>query len=384
MTRAMLVTSFPAAAGEPLHWWHLVDGAVMRRGVDTDPRSAAGLTDLRQPLEMIALLPSTMAVTRWSSVPLDLTDAQKHAIARKEAVQAGIGGGEQLHAASALLADGRVVTCYADSAVLTSGLAALQAVQIDPARLIPAGLAVPLPGDATGEEMPDDSAHWVLADWGFERLLRGPSQIIPDEPALRGLLVDEDAPVTAYRGDALNAALAALPDYQGPDLRSGALRRRASLGASAPVRRGLLLLGAALLMLSLLLPLVRWAKLEWSASAAESRALAIAQKQFPEAADLPAAEAAIDAQLVAQGKGSVVFAVPAAALFAAVQQAPNVSLGRLDYQRDGTIRVRMLGPDNGALNAVLIALQNQGYSVTAAPATDPAAPAAADISVRGY
>jgi general secretion pathway protein L len=383
MTRALLVTSFPAAAGEPLHWWHLVDGAVMRRGVDSDPRAAAGLTDLRQPLEIIALLPSTAAVTRWTTVPLDLTDAQKHAIARKEAVQAGIGGSEQLHAASQLLPDGRVVTCYADSAVLTSGLAVLRAVDIDPARLIPAGLAIPLP-ENMGQERVDDAGHWVLADWGFERLLRGADRIIPDEPGLRTLLVGDDAPITAFSGDALDAALAALPDYQGPDLRSGAFRRRASLGAAPQVQRWLVMLVAALLLLSLAIPLVRWAKLEWSASAAESRALTIAQQQFPDAADLAAAEAAIDAQLVAQGKGSVVFAVPAAALFAAVQQAPKVSLGRLDYQRDGTIRVRMLGPDNGALNAVLIALQNQGYTVTAAPATDPAAPAAADISVRGY
>ena len=92
----------------------------------------------------------------------------------------------------------------------------------------------------------------------------------------------------------------------------------------------------------------------------------------------------LGAELAKRGEGGASFAAPMAALLDAMRPVAGVKLRDLGYGADGTLRFTAVAPRAEDINAVLIALQNNGWKVTVPPALapDPTGATVAAISVR--
>ena len=92
----------------------------------------------------------------------------------------------------------------------------------------------------------------------------------------------------------------------------------------------------------------------------------------------------VAAELAKRGEGAASFAAPAAAVLDAMRPVPGVKLRDLGYAADGTLRFTAAAPRAEDVNAVLIALQNNGWKVTVPPALapDPTGATVAAITVR--
>ncbi len=373
MSDIALVTAFPGAPDAALHWWHVVDGKVVRHGLHAEPRLAAGLTDPNAVFTQVALVPTGLARVKWVTLDGALSPKQATRVAEAQLLAQTIGGADAAHAVAAPTGDtGEMAVAIIDRAALAEGLVWLRAGGIDPDIVLPAGLAIWPPDEGV-----------IEADFGFDRLLRARRAVVADEPALRDHLIGSEESITALNSDDLDTHIALLPDYNGPNLRSGPFTKKRRTGFSEAQKKLALTLVAAVLILSLLIPVVRLAKLHFAADAAEDGALAAARTVAPEVADLDAANAALDQQLASAGVGNAAFGVPTSALFAVLQNTPQVAVQTLGYQPNGAISVRLSGPSDQALNGVVAALQNDGYVVTANPAVVEGG-AGADITVRGF
>ena len=98
---------------------------------------------------------------------------------------------------------------------------------------------------------------------------------------------------------------------------------------------------------------------------------------------LDLAVAQLDARLAALGRGSGRFSAPTAALVAALERAPGVSATSIGWRNDGTLSVQLAATRIEEVNAVLLALQADGWVATATPRTAPDGRAAGDITLRG-
>ncbi|MEL6874257.1 MAG: hypothetical protein AAGM33_02170, partial [Pseudomonadota bacterium] len=214
-----------------------------------------------------------------------------------------------------------------------------------------------------------------------DRVLRRQDMIIPDDPALRDYLTDGETSRKLSEAETL-AALARAGDPDQLNLRSGVHAKKQRRSMTAPQRKALVWTAAALLIVSLAIPLVQMAKYYWAAGSADDSAMAAATAVLGPVDNLEAAERQLDDRLVQENKGNGVFSVPTSALFEALQQAPGVTVERLTFERAGIVAATLSAVRNEDINPVLLAVQKAGYAITATPRTDATGTAKADITVR--
>lgn len=368
-----ILVTLPGADDEVIFWWEMAEGGVRARGEDIDPLAAAGRDAPQVDARIVALAPAARSVVRRHRFE-GLPPAQAEAAARLEAIDRSIGGSDGVHVSARALADaedGAVLTAAIDPGTLAAGLAILQQRGLDPDRVVPASLVPPAPENGIAQ-----------AVVGGEPVLRGADFAAIDEPHLRAALVG-DTPPERIAGEALDAALWAAFADPPIDLRSGPFRkRRTRLAITATQIRRLATLAGLVLLGSLLIGLVQLTKYSLGADAQDRRALAAAQRVVPGVADLDGAEAALRAELAARGRGALVFTVPSAALYAALRQAPNVTLRQLSYERGGLLSASLSAPTPEDINAVLVAIQRDGYVITANARQEANGETWADITVR--
>lgn len=371
MTSHLLVTVFPVTEEQALHWWLFEDGQLVQTGCDPDPMLAAGLKlpahadDVR----CAAVVPSAMTTVRWHDPIEELTEKQALAAAVMAAGDQAIAG-KTVHVAAVLAPSGAAATATIDDALLHDGLLRCQELGFDPDVIVPAGWLL----DTTEGEL-------VEADFGFDRVLRGADMIIPDDPFLRDHLTHGDTPRMLNEAETL-AALAGAGDPDQLNLRSGLHAKKQRRSMTAPQRKALVWLAAALLIVSLAIPLVQMAKYYLAAGSADDAALEAASSVLGPVDSLEAAERQLDERLIRENRGNGVFSVPASALFEALQQAPGVSIERLTFERTGIVAATLSAVRNEDINPVLLAVQGAGYAITATPRTDATGTAKADITVR--
>ncbi|MGQ2940904.1 MAG: type II secretion system protein GspL [Blastomonas fulva] len=362
-----LIVTCPLSADAALHWWRAEDGHIVARGQDFSPPSAAPGTDRGLTL---ALIPAADTVIRILDMG-EMSAAQAEAAARYRAADLSIGG--DLFVGVRALGNGgggmQVLCATISRARLADHLAELALRGLDPDVLVPVGLLLP----AT-----DAPVSAVFGDLGAERL---GDVVLPPDDALGALLLGE-TPALALDQDARHTAmLAALADPP-LNLRQGDFARRTPMFALGPGQgRTLAWLLGALLLVSLAIPLIEIGKNYLGADLAERRALASAQRLVPGATDVAQAEQQLDGKLAARGAGNAIATVPLAGLLSAMQPVAGVTIRQADYRPGGVIGAMIAAPRVEDLNAVLIALQNNGYTVTAANRSDATGQAVADITV---
>jgi len=368
----LLLTAFPATDDESLYWWHVADGAVQAWGCDPDPilaSQAYGPDEAQVDVCVVALVPSHLISIMGHEAISDATETQALAAAKLAAKALSLEG-ENVHIVSAMEGAGGMVTAMVGRDVLSTGLVRLQALKLDPDMVIPSGWLLPASSDGA-----------VSADFGFDQVVRADNIIAIDEPALRELLF-ADLTVEPISGDAFDAMLVGAAENSDLNFRTGPFAKKTQRTMDVSQKRRLGWMVAALVVVSLAIPLVQLAKYHSAASTADEAALANAASVVGEQESPDSAERALDQRLIAENRGNIMFPVPASALYSALQQVPNVSITRMAYGENGIVSATLSAIRNEDINPALIALQEAGFIITATPRTDATGSAQADITVR--
>jgi general secretion pathway protein L len=368
----LLLIAFPATDDEALYWWHVKDGAVQASGCDPDPllaSQACGPDVAQVDVSVIALVPSHLTTVMAHEPISDATPSQALAAAIMAARAQSLES-EKVHFVATVDSAGDLVTASVGRDLLSSGLVRLQALNLDPDAIMPSGWLLPAASDDA-----------VSADFGFDRVVRAKNIIAVDDPALREFLF-ADRTVEPITGDAFDAMLVGASEKHDLNFRSGPFAKKTQQAMDAKQKRRLGSMAAALVTVSLAIPLVQLAQYHWAAGTADEAALASAAPVVGEQENPDSAERALDQRLIAENRGNIMFPVPASALYSALQQVPNVSITRMAYGENGIVSATLSAVRNEDINPALLALQEAGFIITATPRTDATGSAQADITVR--
>jgi general secretion pathway protein L len=365
------IISIPAIeGGEPL-WMRVVDGQMVQHGAGTGWLHATGLSELPKGDRIMLVAPVGLTNLHWTDFP-ELSPRQGRAAARLMALDNSIGPAETLHVATnetAASEDSHNVAVVARSQ-MADWLLWAQHQGLDPDIILPAALLLPHPEE--------DFVRGVI---GGETVLRGPdSALAADDPIAPAIL--GDAPVTDIPFEEINCtAIAALA--QPPlNLRQGDFAKKGRrLLDWAGIRRIAILAGVAALG-SLIIALILMAKYSLAAGAVDAESVALARTVLPRVDSAAEARAQLDAKIIERGGGGLGFSGAASGLFMAMREAPNVSIANMTHSADGTLRVTLSAPRVEDINMVLIALQEAGFTITAAPQQGQGGQALADLTVR--
>lgn len=357
----ILITRFPVSAiDDPLVW----------RVIDGEWQTGVALSEFMPDVgdeKLVALVRPAEARCAWHNIP-DLEPRQAEGVAKLRATEQSLG---LVHTAARNVGDNVVITATIATALMQEGLARLAVRGLNPDIVIPFGLAVNVVPDQIAKARFDDMS-----------VLRGSTFAMPDEPGLHDLLVG-DAPVEEIDTYLLRDALLLVSESPLVNLREGMFEKRRPKILTTPYQRQWLIrITVALAVVTMLLGLVTWAKY-WSATNSEnSRALLAAQKIDPSIQDVTLAEAQLARALQQKGLSNGRFAPLTAGLWQAVQTAPNVSVRELRFGSDAILVAVLAAPDAASINKALLALQQDGFRITATPRQDNSGATLVDLTVR--
>ncbi len=357
----LIVTRFPVSDSDDPAVWRVVDGEWLGGG------PLSGFIKIDDDAKVMAVVAASDARCNWSSFP-ELEPKQAEGVARIRAAEHSLG---EVHISARHIADNLVVTAAIAPTVMEYGLSRLTLRGLNPDIVIPLGLVMAEPSD-----------HVLRAEFDGSSVLRGPHFAIPDEAVLRKLIVQDRTP-EGIDDTAMRNVLVISGEHPMLNLREGIFAKREPREwGTAIQRKWVILLVGALLVTSILLGLVTWAKHKSATAAENERALVAAQKIEPSISDIAQAEAQLDRALDQKGTAKGRFAPLTAGLWRAVKSAPNVSVRELRYGTDGLLSVVLAAPDANSINKALIGIQQDGYRVTATPRQDNSGATLVDLTMR--
>lgn len=378
MTRTLVLWLPPVAAladkdASDAVWLRVDDGVIVDSGQDD------GWVDAwEKPYDdgaddrLVAMAPVADVPLRWHYYP-DAAPAQAAAAARIDTLRNSLGDHAALHVVAGQPAEtGQAVpVAVTTHAAMTAWTDWLSARGLAPAAIIPAGAAVP----------PPEPDHLWSVELGGEQVIRTATYAYVSDPELDPLIAGSHsiAPLDADRmRDALILTLAAPP----LDLLSGGWKPKRSWSVDPAMLRLAKLLAAALIVISLLIPIIHAVRLAADTSRADSAVIETAKKAGINASDAAAAETELDRRLAAAGGGPLAFSVPASALYDAMSDTPGVTLKTLSHRTDGTLTTALAAPRVEDINKVLLALQARGYRITAQPMAGTDGQQMANVTIR--
>lgn len=354
-------------------WLRVDDGVIVDSGqddgwVDAWERPRDDSADDR----LLALAPAADVPLRWRHYP-DAAPAQAAAAARVDTLRESLGDASALHVVAGQPANAgqAVPVAVTTHAAMTAWTDWLKARDLDPAAIIPAAATVP---------PPDADSLWS-AELGREQVIRSDDRSFVSDPELDPLIA-AGRPIAPLGADRMREALLLSLIAPPLDLLSGGWRPKRGWSVDPALLRLLKRLAVALVVISLLIPIVYAIRLNADIGRADAAAVASAKKAGITAPDAAAAESELDRRLAAAGGGPLAFSVPASALFGAMRDTQGVALKSLSHRTDGTLTATLAAPRTEDLNAVLLALQARGYKVTAQPMAGTDGQQMANITVR--
>ncbi|MEA1072878.1 type II secretion system protein GspL [Sphingomonas sp. LY160] len=358
----------PLAEHPETHWWRIADGRVIERGSDAGWTAAMVDADGR-PIRRVVLAPASAVRLAFGDAGKAASPKQAAAIARVGAIEASLGDASTLHAVSTIdpANERSVVTALVDNGVMVEWIDWAQALGVDPDMIVPAATVIPR------------TDRWVEAVIGGETLIGREGLVMPFDPALAEALVggDEVERIASEDVDLLLAAAAEAPLI---DLRTGRFAKRRRLVVDRARLRELALLAAIIPIVLLLWAIVSIVRLERETDRLDRETLAIASRIVGRE---PTIESAAADMAQSQGPGASGGLSPGmAALFQQLQAERGISSTAFAYRGDGTISVTLAAPTVDEINRVLIALQRDGYVVTAVPRQAADGRSTVDITIR--
>jgi general secretion pathway protein L len=301
------------------------------------------------------VVPGEQVTLHWLDLPAGLAPAQAQAAARLLAAEASAQPIADMHVAVGREGEGGLrPVALVPAAAMAEWLATLGDSGFEPDIMVPDTLLLPMP--------PDGFVRLALHDIA---LYRGPDAAFAMEPELGDLVVGE-APVAELDQAGYEAALAdglAVPLLL--NLRQAAFARRREWRFQRARIRRLALLGAALAGVTLAIQLAQIMSYTFAADAAEEETRRIAASAMRGKAG--ATDADLRSRLAELRGGGVGFTAIAAAVFAAVKEAPNVELSALAFGADGSLRLTAQGDSPASLANLAGRIQAAGFAVEQAP-----------------
>lgn len=357
----------PVGGDSTAHWWRVI-GDRVEAGSGSEWLALAADAEARP--RVIGLAPAALVRLAFSTRPEGAASPRQAAtIARMGALEQSLGEPETLHSATATLDcdPPTLVTAVAANSKMQEWLDWAEGLGVGIDHIVPAAMVLPL-GD-----------QWTAAHIGSERILGHRGMVLPEEAGLKDALLGEGEQPVELEPDALELALVRIAAVPEPDLRTGRFARRRRIVIERMRARELALLTLAIILVSTLIAVVEVIKLDASKSALDVETLAIARKAAGPSVTLDNAEAALAARAGPVGGGSLSSGV--AAVLARLQPEPNVSLSMLGYS-GGTLSFTVSGQEPNAINRVLLALQRDGYRVSAVPRSQSDGRTLAEVTLR--
>ena len=359
--------------GADAAWLRVDDGVIVDSGQDDgwvdawEKPQDDGADD-----RLIALAPAADVPLRWRSYP-DAAPAQAAAIARVDTLRDSLGDAALLHVVAGQPADAgqAVPVAVTTHAAMTAWTDWLKAQGLSPAAIIPAAATVP---------PPDADSLWST-ELGREQILRSDDRSFVSDPELDPLIA-AGRPIAPLDADRMREALLLSLSAPPLDLLSGAWQPKRSWAIDPAMVTWMKRLAVALLIVTLLIPIIYAIRINADIARADAAAVATAKKAGVTASDAAAAEAELDRRLAAAGGGPLAFSVPASALYDAMRDTPGVALKTLSHRTDGTLSTTLAAPRTEDINAVLLALQAHGYKITAQPMAGTDGTQMATVTVR--
>lgn len=352
-----LVVALPSrspVADFSLEWWAIdEDGGRGPGGRWPDPELEEALARPSADRRVLAIAPADAAALHWLAMP-DLSPAQARVAAQMKVADEAAAAPGELHvvAGEPRPSDGALAVAVVDRAVMADWIAWCARHRLDPDRIVPAALLLPDPAPGT-------VSRGALAG---HALYRGEDTGWAADDALDALLIGDDG-VADVDAAELDRAVAAAFDAPPLDLRSGAFAKRRRGVDAGLVRRVIAILlacGVAELAIALLLV----ARASFAADALDREALALAAPAVPAATAVEQLVPVLDAELARRGGGPNSFSVPTAGLYSALSATQSVTASDLSFTPDGTLTANLSAPTVEELNAVLLALQRDGFTVS--------------------
>ncbi len=343
-------------------WWHVVDGELVSAGSGDE-----WLTFASGKRSLVGIAPVAQVRLSFSQKPTANTDRQAEAVARVAAVNTSLGDDETLHAASALIGDGSIMTAVAEKTAMTAWLDWARRLGADPNHVVPAGAILPL------------TDRWTAAAFGDESVLGRRGIVLPDEPELTAAIVG-DGQIETLNEEEVRGALANAAEALPIDLRTGRFVRGRRLSIDRRQLRELMVLAALIPLLALAWGLVSIFKLERSTDRLDSETVAVASATLGEPVTVETAEGLLSQRFGGPAGGGLL--PPLTAVYQALQPEQSVSVTSLSYAPDGTLATTFAAPNAESVNRVLVAVQRSGYRITAVPRQSPDGRTMVDATLR--
>lgn len=359
-----LILALPETAGgatAETHWWFVADGAFKAEGVNSEWAQLAA-QDRTAPV-VVALAPSAavrLIVDR--TVREGSTPTQAAAVARLDALEMSLGDAGTLHAVSAV-DDDRIVTAVVANATMLEWIDWARTAGVELDRIVPTALLLPR------------TETWTRAAIGADHMLVRGEVVLPNDPAIAEAFVAGE-PVNGLGAQAIAATVLRAAGPLPLNLRTGQFAKRRQFLLDRDRVRELAILGLLIPLLTLAWAIVSILRLDQSSDALDRDTIAVAQSALDRPVILENAEAEL-----AQGRDSSRLRVLLAALYQALQTEAAVSSTQIGYA-GGNFSATLAAPSVNEINRLLVALQDEGYRVTAVPRQSPDGRSMVDLTIR--
>ena len=343
MGRAIVTTLLFLPAGDAgYRWWRIADARVVEEGEGVPPGDDP----------VVAVASAESVALHWADLP-SRSPAQATAAARILAAEASAAPAGDLHVAIGDEGAGERPIAVVGNDAMTQWLAGLATIGVDPVAMIPAPMLLPRPdhGFARGE----------IAG---QALVRGRATGFADEARLTELVTGGEPPVTLDR-EAIEAAAVAAAESPPLDLRQGPFARRRRRAIDWPLVRRLVVLGLAILSVTLAIDLVRIAKYSFAADALDARAEALARTGLPRGETVTDAGRQLDERLSRVRGPGLGYSATTAAVYDAIRAVPGTELTALDFQASGDLRLGIAVEREALATDLQRAMEARGLSVRA-------------------
>lgn len=348
-------------------WLELEDGAVTARGDSwvTAPADRPGA--VRRKVVIVA--PGQQVALHWIELP-SLSPAQARAAARMTAAEISLDPVDRLHVAlGARQADGFHPIAVVAADRMAGWLGEAQALALDPDHVVPEPMLIPPP--EAGER------HWALP---HAIVARGPTSGYTVEPDLAALLDDDG--VEPVDTATVESGLADLLDPPPLDLRQGAFARRRRWRIDWAQARRLAIVAGAILLATLAIQAALILRYAIAADRTEAEIETVARTVLPRATALPNPPAQLRERLADLRGGGLGYGTVAGLLFDAVRATPDVELGALQFDRDGTLTATILATGAPAIAALEARLDAAGLDADTAPPRSGGGRQISELTVR--
>jgi general secretion pathway protein L len=317
------------------------------------------------------VVPGSDVAIHWGAIPDTLSPPQALGAARIMAAEVSAQPAETAHVAVGPQADaeGERPLAIVSRETMDGWLAKAAELGLDPDIVVPEPMLL----------APPENVVRLFKRAGLDNV-RGAKCAFAAEPEIATLLVG-DEPVETVGAEAFDRGLGALLDAGVLNLRQGDYAKRRRWKIESGLVKRLALIGAAILLVTLLIQLTMIARYSFAADGLEREAAARARDAIPGNVEIIDPEAQLRERLYQAGGGPG-YGEIASAAFVAIRDTAGVELQSMIYAQDGSLQIVAAAPGQPELTALQQRMAQAGLIVTPGAVRDGGGRQIGDFTVR--